>query len=190
MRGGDRRRLAQSATALCLTIMPRERRAWAEAMKAEAEAIEDPRAALSYAFGCVFACGKERMLNMNSIEKSAHLAFPAAMLILSGFTARGAWRSFMVDPATALVFGLLAAVLAMTALWSLWRGPRALVQAASFMLVAHLIALFAMAFSPVPAERWANFGLFQALAFEGLFIWGALLLGGLWLMDRQRQSAS
>jgi len=157
-------------------------------MKVETEAIDDARLALAYALGCVLACGKERMLDMNFIEKSVRLAFPSVMLILAAFTGLASWRNSAVDPAAGLVFILLAAILATAAIWSLWRGPVALVQAASSMLAVDLTAFVFMRVSPALDAHWANAALYEALAREGIFIWTALLAGGLWLADRQRRT--
>jgi heme/copper-type cytochrome/quinol oxidase subunit 4 len=184
------RRLARSAAKLCAAVMPRDRRDWAEAMKAETEAIGDPRLALAYALGCVLACGKERMLDMDFIEKSARLAFPFLMLVFAAFPALASWRNSAVDPAAGLVFILLAAIMATAAIWSLWRGPVALIQAASSMLAVHLVAFFFMRSSPAVDARWINAALYEALALEGVFIWAALLAGGLWLAHRQRRAVS
>jgi hypothetical protein len=184
------KRLARSAVGLCVTIMPREQRRWAEAMKGEIAAIEDSRLALSYALGCVFACGKERMLDMNLLERSTHIGVPIVMLILAIFPGLAALRNTAVDPAAGLVLALLAAIFVTTAIWSLWRGPLALVQAASSMLVVNLVALFSMRSASALTSRWPNIDLYRALAAEGVVIWAALLLGGIWLADRQRRVRS
>jgi hypothetical protein len=181
------KRLARSVTRLCGTIMPSSQAGWVAAMRAETEAIDDPRAALGYALGCVFACGKERMLDMNLLERSTRLGFPIVMLVLASFTGLAGLRNTAVDPAAGLVFGLLAAIFATTAIWSLWRGPLALVQAASSMLVVNLVALLSMRSGSALTSRWANIDLYHALAGEGVVIWAVLLLGGIWLADRQRR---
>src|SRR6185437_6405331 len=105
-------------------------------------------------------------------------------------TGLASWRNSAVDPAVGLVFVLLAAILATAAIWSLWRGPAALVQAAISMLTVNLIAFVFMHASPASGAHWANGALYEALAREGIFIWTALLAGGLWLAGRQRRSVS
>lgn len=72
-------------------------------------------------------------------------------------------------------------VFATAAVWTLVRGPIALVQTATMMLVVHAFALVYL-MKTSAASGWVNWILYRALATEGLMIWGALLAAGVFLM--------
>jgi hypothetical protein len=172
----------------CAALLPSKRRAWAEAMKRELEVIKSPRARVGFAAGCVWASLKERTLRMDFAVKSIRLATVAAMLVVAAFGALSAWHITPSNAPTAMVVGVSSVVFATAALWSVLRGPIALVQTATMMLMVYAFALVFLTKTSA-ASGWVNGTLYRALATEGLFIWGALLVAGLFLVRGLTEAA-
>jgi hypothetical protein len=150
-------------------------------MTHELEAIGGPKAKFSFAAGCVWAAIKERTLTMDFAVKSVRLAAVAGMLVIATFGALSAWRVTAINAPVAMVVGVSSAVFATAAVWSLLRGPIALVQTATMMLVVDAFALVYL-MKTSAASGWVNWALYRALATEGLVIWGVLLAAGIFLM--------
>jgi hypothetical protein len=165
----------------CAALLPSDRAVWAAAMTHELEVIEDPKAKLSFAVGCMWAAMKERTLRMDFAIKSVRLGAVAGMLVIALFGALSAWRVTAFNAPTAMVVGVSSVVFATAAVWTLVRGPIALVQTATMMLVVHAFALIYL-MKTSAASGWVNWILYRALATEGLMIWGALLAAALFLM--------
>ena len=161
------------------SLLPAQHRFWGEAMRREMAEIAEPGAALEFACGCAWTCLEERMLIMETIVKTGGWIAALAMLALAAAGAVSADRLGDAHAGVATVFGLLAACFAMAALWSLLRGPQALIQIASTMLAVNGLALLFL--YGEDAAAWQPQPIFRALAVEGLFIWSAMLAGGLLL---------
>ena len=175
-----RRRAARALAASCARLLPPMRRAWAAAMMAEVEAIESGNAALGFAAGCVFASLRERALAMNIAVRSVRVAATAALLALAVGSALSAARVRTIDPNSGAVFALAAVCFAGAAIWSLLRGPIALVQAAGTMTAVYALACVLVRSDA--AAGWLNADFYRALAIEGVAIWTALLAAGLFLL--------
>ena len=178
----DRRALAYTLIGWCAALLPAGRASWAAAMKAELSAIGDGDAALSFAAGCVWGAIKERTLTMNFAVQSVRFATILGMVALALIAAMTARRMADVQAPSALVFGLTSALFATGAVWSYLRGPLALVRAASSMIPFYIIAYAFVLSQKDIAPEWANARLYEALAFEGIVIWAALLAGGIFML--------
>ncbi len=118
---------------------------------------------------------------MDFAVKSVRLGAVAGMLVIAMFGALSAWRVAAINAPVAMIVGMSSVVLATGAAWSLVRGPIALVQTATMMLVVHAFALVYL-MKASAASGWVNWILYRALATEGLVIWGVLLTAGIFLM--------
>ena len=166
----------------CHKLLPADRAPWAAAMKAELSAIEDRDAALAFAVGCVWGSLKERILTMTFAARSLRFATIAGMLALSVQSALIAGRMIDAHAFTALVFGLISALFAAAAVWSYLRGPMALVQTASSIIPVYIIVFAFVLHEKGMASQSVNIRLYEALALEGIVIWAALLIGGIFML--------
>lgn len=62
------------------------------------------------------------------------------------------------------------------------RGPQALVQTASTMIPAYIVAYAFLHSGDGVADEWVNATLYRALAIEGIVIWAVLLAGGVFML--------
>ena len=113
---------------------------------------------------------------MEMMFKAGRAFAVAGMLFLAVAALASAIRILPSDAPTALVFGLLAPAYFMSGLWSVLRGPQALIQAASTMLAVHLVAFLLLRGVASGAGPWQPAPIHTALLLEGLVLW-ALLLG-------------
>jgi hypothetical protein len=173
----------------CAALLPPERATWAAAMKAEVDTLEE-NDAVAFAAGCVWASLKERVLSMNFATQSVRIGGITAMLVLALVSALSAERVATIDAAIALIDLLSSAVLAAAVIWSFFRGPLALIQAASTMVVIYGVAFIFLRSPAVSTTEWANAALYQALALEGLMIWAALLACGIFVRRNESRAAS
>jgi len=60
------RRLAQALCNFAIAALPRQRRVWGEAMRAELSWIPDGRSALAHAGGCIVAAAKARLSDFDT----------------------------------------------------------------------------------------------------------------------------
>jgi hypothetical protein len=157
-------------------------------MTSELEAIENTQARLTFAAGCMWAALKERSMTMDFAVKSVRLVAVTGMLLIAAFGGLSAWRLTASNAPTAMVFALSSVVFATAALWSLVRGPVALVQTATMMLVVYGSALAYLG-ETASASGWDNWNLYRALATEGLVIWGVLLATAIFLVRASAQPA-
>lgn len=185
-----RRFLASALTAWCAVLLPPDRAPWAAAMKAEMDAIDDDSAAVTFAVGCVWGSIKERTLTMNFAARMVRFVTIASMLTLAVASAGIAVRVTNFHAPSALVFGVTSTLFATVGVWSLLRGPRALIQAASTMLPVYLIAYAFVKSERGLAVESVNAALYQALAIEGVVIWAALLAGGIFMLRARTLSIS
>jgi hypothetical protein len=74
-------RLAQRLIDHAVSVMPEHRREWAEAMRAELEALPTDREALTWATGCVWASYCERTKLMQIVLKSLLRAVAEGLLV-------------------------------------------------------------------------------------------------------------
>jgi hypothetical protein len=176
-----RQRIARALVRRCAALLPPGRGAWAAAMEAELEAVE-PRAALAFALGCVWGSIRERWRAMDRLAVSVRLGSLVVLFGLAGAAALSALRLGSADPATGLVFSLFSAAYGAAGLWSLARGPRALVRAASALAPACAAAFLLLRFAPLALPEGTNLALWRALALEGTVICAALLAAGAFLV--------
>ncbi len=168
-----------AAFKLCSAMMPPARSEWLHAMHIEATYIDGRFQARAFALGCCWGCLKERMSTMEFVHKAARLAMTLGMLALGIVAALSAWRVADDHGPTGLVFALLSIAFLASGLWSCVRGPAAVVQAASTMLIVSAVSFVALHSSI--GEDWFNLHLYRALSVEGILIWGVLLGGALFL---------
>jgi hypothetical protein len=185
---GHSRTLALVLIGWCQALLPADRATWAAAMMAEVDAIKDGNAALAFAFGCVWGSIKERTLTMAFASRSLRFATIAGMLALSLQSASLTGRMIDSHASTALVFGLISILFAVAAVWSYLRGPLALVQTASSMIPVFITAYAFVSLQKGMLGEWGNTRLYEALAIEGVVIWGALLIGGIFMLHVENLS--
>lgn len=179
---GHNRSLALTLIGWCQALLPADRAPWAAAMKAEVGAIEDGNAALAFAVGCIWGSIKERTLTMAFVARSMRFATISGMLALALQSAVLTGRMTNAHASTPLVFGLISALFAAAAVWSYQRGPMALAQTASSMIPVSIIAYAFMSPENGMVSEPANAALYEALAIEGVLIWAALLIGGMFML--------
>ncbi len=187
---GHNRSLALTLISWCAMVLPTERASWAAAMKAEVEAIEDEGAALSFAAGCVWGSIKEATFTTAFAVRSVRFVTISGMLSLSLLAALITVRMINDHPSTALVFGVISALFAATAVWSYLRGAMALVRAASSMIPVYIIAYAFVSPEKGMAGEWVDARLYQALAIEGVAIWATLLTGAIFMLRIENLSAT
>lgn len=129
----------------------------------------------------MWAAAKESTQTMDFTAKSIRLGAIVGMLVIALLGAHSAWRISAINPPTAMILGLSSVVFATAALWSLLRGPMALVQAATMMFSVYAFAVIFLS-RTASATDWLNSELYRALATEGLIIWGVLLAAALFLV--------
>jgi hypothetical protein len=182
------RHIATKLIRYCAALLPPERAAWAIAMKAEVDALEENDAVV-FAAGCVWASLKERVFSMNFATQSVRVGGITAMLVLALVSALSAERVTAIDASIALVDLLSSAIFAAAVIWSFFRGSLALIQAASTMAAIYGVAFIFLRSPAVSATEWTNVALYRALALEGLIIWAALLAGGIFVLRTERRAA-
>lgn len=182
------RQIATELIRHCAALLPPERAAWAAAMKAEVDALEE-NDAVGFAAGCVWASFKERVLSMNFATQSVRVGGIAAMLVLAVVSALSVERAAAIDASIALIDLVSSTVFAAAVIWSFFRGPLALIQAASTMAVIYGVAFIFLRSPTVSATEWANAALYRALALEGLIIWAALLACGIFVLRSEGRAA-
>jgi hypothetical protein len=175
-----RRRLARALVRRCAALLPPGRSDWAAAMEAELEAV-DPGAALGFAAGCVWGSARERWRVMDKLIASVRLGSLAILFGLAGAGTLSALRLGAADPATGLVFSLSSAAYGAVGLWSLARGPRALVRAAIALAPVCAAAFLLLRFAPPALSAGIDLGLWRALALEAAVIWASHLAAGTFL---------
>jgi len=122
---------------------------------------------------------------MDFATQSVRIGGITAMLVLALVSALSAERVSAIDASIALVDLLSSAVFAAAVIWSFFRGPLALIQAASTMAVMYGVAFIFLGSPTASTTEWANVALYRALALEGLIIWAALLACGIFLLRRE-----
>jgi hypothetical protein len=168
------------AFGLCSALLPTAQSTWLQAMRTEVKFIRDRPEARAFAIGCIWVCLKRRVSTMEFAVKATRSAITFGMLALGILAAFSAWRAAGAHGPTGLVFAALAVAFVASCAWSHIRGPEALVQAASTMLLINIVAFIGL--RTRPGEGWNNLDMYRALALEGVLIWGALLGGALFLM--------
>ena len=182
-----RRSLATAFARACHQVLPAHRAPWAAAMQAELETIRSPDAALAFAAGCLWGAVKERTLTMDFAVRTTRLGTLAVLLALAVATGLSAARILSIHEPTALIFGVSSSVFATAAVWTIIRGPLALVQAASTMIVVYGLSLVYL--QQADGAGWLNLDLYRALSLEGLLIWAVLLGGGMFMLKASPRAA-
>jgi len=159
---------------LCAAVLPAGKSEWLQAMQVEAAHIE-ARDVMGFAAGCLLACCKERVTFMSNIPAAARYGIIAAMLVYAVFALRSAIHSTGGQGLTASIFGGVAATYALTAVWSMLRGGRGVIEAVLALLALNL-GVAAWLVSGIATEASAfNARLISAVAFEGVVVWTAAL---------------
>lgn len=166
----------------CATLLPADRAPWAAAMKSEVDVIEKGNEALSFAFGCVWGCFKERTFTLAFAARSVRFATLGGMLALSLVSAMIMGRMIEAHAQTALAFGMTTVIFAAATGWSYLRGPRALAQTACSMIPLYILTFAFVSSEQGVAAGWAGIRLYKALAIEGIVIWTALLAGAIFML--------
>lgn len=168
------------------TLLPASRSQWAKAMFAELEAIEDDRFALDYAFGCLWASTKERIVTLNFAARVVRIGTPSALLILALIAANLTVRHAELSLPVAIVFGLSCAIFVSAGVLFLLKGIAAFGRAAGALIVLYSIALLLVHLSGSLVGTDAATRLYRALAIEGIFLWSALFIGTVFLIRMDR----
>ena len=168
------------------TLLPASRSQWAKAMFAELEAIEDDRFALDYAFGCLWASTKERIVTLNCAARVVRIGTPSALLILALIAANLTVRNAEFSLPVAVVFGLSCAIFVSAAVLFLLKGIAAFGRAAGALIVLYSIALLLVHLSGNLVGTDTATRLYRALAIEGIFLWSAFLIGTVFLIRMDR----
>lgn len=176
------RSLAFMLIGWCAALLPADRASWAAGMKAEVDAIQDDRVALSFALGCIWGSIKDRILTWAFAARSVRFATIGGMLALSLLAALTTKRMIDAHAQSALVFGLISVLFAAAAMWSYLRGAMALVQTACSAIPIYVLAYAFMSSGPDTAGGWVDTRLYQALAIEGIVIWTTLLMGAVFML--------
>jgi hypothetical protein len=159
-------------------LLPSSRSEWAAGMKAEIEAIEEPGAALVFAWGCLGAACLRRLRTLEGVLIAVRIA-AATTILLFAILVLATAHAFMaltipdILPAATAGIGLAFAA---AGLALLSRGPFALAAVAAIMLVLNTIGLLANGVSAT-----VHAVVLRALALEGYLLWSLLLLAGLML---------
>ncbi|MDP3405191.1 MAG: hypothetical protein Q8S03_10905 [Brevundimonas sp.] len=159
-------------------ILPPSRSEWAAGMKAEIEAIEEPGAALAFAWGCLGASCLRRLRTLEGalfavrIAAAATIMMFAIQVLATAHAFMGLTTPDLLPPVTAGIgLAFAAAGLAL-----LGRGPIALAAVAAIMLVLNTIGLVANGMTVT-----VHAVVLRALVLEGYLLWSLLLLAGLML---------
>lgn len=159
-------------------LLPLSRSEWAAGMKAEIEAIEEPGAALAFAWGCLGAACLRRLRTLEGALIAVR-AVAAATIMMFAIQVLATAHAFMalttpdILPPVTVAIGLAFVV---AGLVLLGRGPFALAAVAAIMLVLNTIGLVANGMTVT-----VHAVVLRALVLEGYLLWSLLLLAGLML---------
>ncbi|HEX8413256.1 MAG TPA: hypothetical protein VF637_05145 [Sphingomicrobium sp.] len=159
-------------------------------MQAETNAITDPTEALCFAWGCILAAGRERILTMEFTRSATRVLLLLWLGGMSAGTAFAATKLWSVHEPTGMIYAALAATLSISLFWSSYRGAAALVQAASTILFVDVIAFILFRTEVAAGQGWVNLELYQQLTREGIFIWAFILAGSLFLNNSRKPEAT
>ncbi len=167
------RRVAASAARMLETFCPRAQAAWARAMRCEVDLIEDDRAALLFALGCLWGGCRLRLADswaslMEGVEQMVaglrNLGQPRNMGVFCAFAATGLGLFYLLAagaPARALVVNAVAFLLGVVALRGLAGAASQVSRYTSIAIVALGLSLLATALFGTPADgasRWIWIG--------------------------------
>lgn len=170
------RRVAIALVDGCAVLIPREHKEWADAMRAEIEAVEDNDEALSFALGCFWSSVKERVLRIEFVAKVVRAGIPTALSTLALLAAYLSGRHVEAAPETATVFGVSCAIFVTATTLFLTHGAYALARLAGALVPFYLALLALVQLYGNPIAEPAALSLYRALALEGVAIWSMLLL--------------
>lgn len=151
-------------------------------MRSEASAIADPRETLKFAWGCTLAACKERVQTMQFARSATRillLLYVAGITVGTSFAATKLWS---VHEPTGMIYSAVSATLAISLCWSLYRGPIALLQAASTILFVDAVAFVLLRTEAATGQGWVNLELYRQMTREGLYIWTVLVAGSVFLV--------
>ena len=178
---GQRRRIANAAMRWSALLLPVERKRWAEAMRAEIDAIDDDGTALDFALGCLWTSTKQSVYKLEFLVSALRIGIPAGLLSLTLLAAHLSGRHGWADTPVGTVFGILFLVFAMGAGLFLAKGATALARFAGMLIPIYLVLLVMLHSAQGLGADKPGTVLFRALAIEGIAIWSLLLLGALCL---------
>lgn len=178
---GRRRRAAMVLMRWSTLVLPDERRQWAEAMRAEIDAIDDDGKALDFAFGCLGMSAKERVCRADFFANALRVSIPFGLLALAVLAAYLSRRHEGGDTRAGDVFGILCVIFAAGAGLFVTKGAMALVRFAGILIPIYLALSLFLYTSPGSADDLSVADLYLALAIEGIAIWSALLLAALFV---------
>ena len=126
---------------------------------------------------------------MEFARKATRVVLLLYISALAAGTAYAATKLWSVNEPTGMIYAALSATLAISVFWSIYRGPMALVQAASTILFVDAIAFVLLRTEVATGGGWLNLELYRAMTREGLYIWTVLLAGAVFLSRPTRARA-
>lgn len=183
------RRTALALVEASVAFMPKENKEWADAMRAEIEAVQDNGEALEFALGCLWSSAKVRVFRIKFVADVVHVGVPAGLSALALLAAYLSGRHVEAAPETATVFGVSSGIFAMAVALFLTNGFSALARLAGALVPIYL-ALLALTFlygTPIAAPEALS--LYRALALEGVVIWSMLPLINVFLARNSAKTA-
>ncbi|MCA0977109.1 hypothetical protein LCM19_01875 [Qipengyuania flava] len=169
-------RMAIKLVDASVALMPRENKEWADAMRAEIEAVEDNGEALEFALGCLWSSAKVRVLRVEFVVGVVRVGIPAGLSTLALLASYLSGRHVEAVPGTAAVFGVSSGIFAMAVALFLIKGYSALARLAGALIPIYLALLALTHLFRTPIADPEALSLYRALALEGVAMWSILLL--------------
>lgn len=169
-------RMAIALVDASVALMPRENKEWADAMRAEIEAVQDDGEALEFALGCLWSSAKVRVLRVEFVADVVRVGIPAGLSAFALLAAYLSGRHVEAAAETATVFGVSSGIFAMAVALFLTNGFSALARLAGALVPIYLALLALTHLYGTPIADPAALSLYRALALEGVAIWSMLLL--------------
>lgn len=171
-----RRRAAITLVRWSALLLPTERKEWVAAMRAETDAIDEDRAALDFALGCLWTSIKERICKVKFVTSVLNIGIPAGLFALAAIAVHLSGHHDGADTQVGTVFGLLFVLFTIGAALFLAGGAKAFARFAGMLIPAYLVLLLFLHSAKGMATDSPVASLYRALAIEGVAIWTTLLL--------------
>jgi hypothetical protein len=159
-------------------IMPPSRSDWAAGMAAEIKAVEDPGAALAFAWGCVRTSYLRRLRTLTGVLAAVRLSLGVATMLFAipVLAAAQTFAALTIPDILPQVTAGIGIAFLIAGLALIGRGSAALAAVASMMLALNTAGLWATGVTDT-----AYPALLRALALEGCVLWSLLLLAAVTL---------
>ncbi|MFM5918010.1 MAG: hypothetical protein ACKOOL_10840 [Novosphingobium sp.] len=167
-------------------LLPENRKAWAAAMQAEAEAISDPADAIGFAWGCAVAAIKERMFTMKFAQTATKVVLFAWLGFMAAGTLYASTKFWGIHEPMGVVYAVITTTLWANIFWGLYRGPAALVQASSSMFFTSIVTFTLFRNEIVGGSEWTNLDFYRQMVNDFVIVSTIFLGVSLFLARRQR----